>query len=342
MDSFYIAACGTSDSSGVYRYAIENGTLRRLGFYRQNCASYLTFSENKRTLFVILEGKEFGGLASYSVAEDGSLEKRSEFLTPGEGCCHLAMAPGGRYVYAANYRDGALVRFSLSGDTITGAETVAKHTGHGPDADRQEAPHIHYTIVTPDRKYLCTVDLGIDCIDAYPFTADGDIDVSKAIRSVIQPAGSGPRHFIFAADGRTVYLVNELANTVMVLDYDDGHFAIRQTLSTLWSVENVDFSKASAIRLSPDGRYLLASNRGCDSIAVYAVGADGLLAQRSLVKVPGSFPRDFNFLPDGDYILAGCENSSDAFLYRFNASSGELALEDKVISQIPRPICIHW
>ena len=342
MKSFYIAACGKDDRAGIYLGYLEDGAYRQQAFYRQNCASYLAFSEDRRTLFAILEGSDFGGLASYSVAEDGTLSKRSEFLTPGDGYCHLAVAPGGRYVYAANYMGGTLVRFSVSGDAITGMEVMAKHTGCGPVADRQEAPHIHYTIVTPDRRFLCTVDLGIDCIDAYPFTSDGDIDVSKAIRSRILPAGSGPRHFIFAADGRTVYLLNELANTVMVLDFDDGVFTIRQTLPTLWAVDNAGFSKASAIRLSPDGRFLFASNRGYDSIAVFNVGSDGLLSPHGLVKVPGSFPRDFNFLPEGDYILAGCELTNDAFLYHFNASSGELLLDGGLISLIPRPICILW
>lgn len=341
MKGFYIASCGTSETSGIYWGCIEDGRFRQLEFHRQNCASYLAFSEDRRILHVILAGREYGGLANYSIAEDGSLTKRSEFLTPGEGFCHLAVAPGGRYVYAANYMGGALVRFHLDGEEITGFENVVVHAGHGPDAERQEAPHVHCTVVTPDRKFLCTVDLGIDCIDAYPLNGEGDIDPSRAIRSHILPPGSGPRHFLFAADGRSAYLVNELGNTVMVLDYSDGHFTIRQTLTTLPDGFN-DFSKASAIRISPDGRFLLASNRGYDSIAVYRVGTDGLLTPRGIVKIPGNFPRDFNFLPGGEYLLAGCENSSDAFLCHFDASTGEVVLKEKIISQMPRPICIHW
>ena len=338
---FYITACGTDEASGIYQACLENGLYRQLGFARQDCASYLAFSEDHSLLYVALEGKQKGGLASYAIQPDGSLKKLDELLTPGMGYCHLAVVPGGRFVYVANYSDGFLMRFSVDNGKILNYEIIDRHTGHGPYVGRQETPHVHYTILTPDKKYLCTVDLGIDRIDAYPLNADGTVDVANAKRSAIVPAGSGPRHFIFAQDGKTAYLLNELANTVMVMDYADGLFSIRQTLPTL-PAQLHSFSKASAIRFSPDRRFLFASNRGYDTIATFAIQPDGSLKPHALDFIGGQGPRDFNFLPDGKTIFVGCENSNNAFLFDYDATTGRMTPNGDTLPQITRPICILW
>ena len=338
---FYVAAGGISETSGIYWACLDDGRYRQIGFIRQDNVSYLAFSHDRSILYAVMEGKEKGGLAAYAIQPDGSLQKIDQFLTPGIGYCHLAVVPGGKYVYVANYFDGTLERFSVEKGKILNHEVIDRHTGKGPYAGRQDSPHVHYTILTPDKKYLCTVDLGLDRIDAYPLDIDGNADVADARRSIITPVGSGPRHFLFANNGKTAYLINELANTVMVLNYVDGFFAIRQTLSTVPN-EMDTFSKASAVRLSPDQRFLMASNRGYDTIASFAIQPDGTLKAHALDFIGGQFPRDFNFLPDGKTLFVGCETSNNAFLFDYETTSGRISPNGGMLSAIPRPICILW
>ncbi|MPM70519.1 6-phosphogluconolactonase [bioreactor metagenome] len=175
----------------------------------------------------------------------------------------------------------------------------------------------------------------------YPFTAAGNIDLDKAYGFKVEPAGSGPRHLVFNSRGDRAYLVNELGNTVIVLGYAAGRLEFMQLLPTLPADCRKD-SKASAIRLSPDGRFLYASNRGYDSVAIYAVNpGDGTLEFRELVESGGSSPRDINFLPGGKTFAAANEFSGRVAFFDFDAATGKLTPSGR-IAVMSRPLAIFW
>ncbi len=336
---FYVAACGTGDDAGIYTIDIRDGRYNRLAFLPYKGASYLCYSNDGRFLFLANEDVD-GGVASFAI-EGESLRLTSQIIASGNRCCHVTVSPDGRFLYAANYGKGQLLEYAVKPETgeISGMTKLVQHEGRGVNPARQEKAHVHSSYFTPDGKYLVSIDLGLDAIDAYPWCEGKGIDEAAARRSVIAPAGSGPRHLVWAKGrGNTAYLLNELLSTITVLDYADGVFTQRQTIDMLPPSLRM-YSKASAIRLSPDGRFLYGSNRGYDTIVGYSIGADGLLSPIGLWFCGGKGPRDFNFVSGGK-IFCGCENSNDAYIFDFNEENGELTPDGNVIPMMPRPICI--
>jgi 6-phosphogluconolactonase len=334
---FYIAACGEEPKAGIYTGTMDAGKFRQEAFLPFPGVSYLLYSRDRRFLYASIEGDP-GGLAAFAILPDGSLQPMSSQLEAGNRCCHLAQSPDGHFLYAANYRRGQLLEYPLDGDNIGALRQRIQHTGKGINPDRQEGPHVHYVLVSPEQKYLCAVDLGLDTIDAYRLTPNG-LEPTPAHTSHITPAGSGPRHFVFSADGSHAYLLNELANTVIALDYRDGAFTQRQTVPLLPPATSV-FSKASAIRLSADQRFLLCSNRGYDTLVTFRIQEDGSLLQAFSGFCGGSSPRDVNFLPGGNKFLVGCENTRNAFFFDYHPETGTFFPDGNVLVDFPRPICI--
>ena len=336
---FYVAACGTGDDAGIYTMDIKDGRHRRLAFLQYKGASYLCYSPDGRFVYLANEDAD-GGVASFAIEGD-SLRLISQIISNGNRCCHVTVSSDGKILYAANYSKGQLQEYSVNPETgeIGGMTKLVQHDGHGINPARQEKAHVHSCYFTPDDKYLISIDLGLDAIDAYPWKPLKGIDESGAKRSVIAPAGSGPRHLVWAP-GRadTAYLLNELLSTITVLHYEDGVFTQRQTVDLLPPSLRM-YSKASAIRISPDGRFIYGSNRGYDTIAGYSIGADGQLSQIGLWFCGGKGPRDFNFIPGGK-LFCGCENSNDAYIFDYNSENGDLRPDGNVIPLMPRPICI--
>ena len=183
------------------------------------------------------------------------------------------------------------------------------------------------------------IDLGIDAIKAYPIDPEKGLDAAGAITSPVRPAGSGPRHLVFDRSGKIAYLLNELGNTVISCRYADGRFEAIETRSTLPALVNVA-TKAAAVRLSADERYLFASNRGFDSIAVFRLDGKGGMERTSLVLSGGSSPRDINFLPGGTMFAAANEFSDVLVFFDYDGEGG--LTPNGLIYKLPRPLCVMW
>ncbi|MBQ9367915.1 MAG: lactonase family protein [Victivallales bacterium] len=334
--TFYIASC--APEGGIHSYVYEDNHVVETGFFPVANANYIAFSPDKRFLFTSIAAKGIGGIASFKINADDSLEKLCEVVAPEMQACHLCCNPEATHIFTANYPLGRLAQYPLHDGIVGEVEFFVQHPGHGPRADRQENAHAHYTIISPEQKYLCVVDLGVDAIFAYPLTADG-IDRDGVKCSKIVPGGSGPRHLVFTQDGKRAYLLNELASTVTSLTYEDGLFSIVQTVPMLPEPYK-DFNGAAAIRLTADEKFLLASNRGYDSIVTYRVFDGGILGQSDLTLCAGSFPRDFNFLPSCGKFAIGHEKSNHVYFYGFDPISGRLTPDGNIVRDIPRPICI--
>ncbi len=214
---------------------------------------------------------------------------------------------------------------------------VISHEGRGSHPTRQECAHIHSAVCAPDGQWLYVADLGLDTLTAYPLT-DGGLDAARARVSPMR-SGSGPRHILFhPALPNCAYLVNELACTVTMLDYADGHFTPRLEAPLAEGVDEGD--TAAALRLSPDGRFLIASVRGRDTLAIFAVAADGTLSCRREFPCGTVGPRDFNFLPGGRLIACGGEKSGEIVFFAYDPATGDLAPHGARLAALPRPICI--
>jgi 6-phosphogluconolactonase len=280
----YVGSYSAESGEGIYRFVFDDTTGELSACADSVCAfnpSYLAFHEEKRILYAVLETGEFhgakgGGVAAYKVGSDGTLHLLNERPTGGLDPCFLAVNQSGSLLAAANYSSGSLSVFPLGQQgEIESCLLVEAHTGSGPDKERQEMPHVHFADFTPDGKYICAVDLGIDAVKFYRFE-DNRLDEQESLRITLRP-GSGPRHLLFRLGMRYVYIVTELSSEIAVFENTGTRYEERQCISTL-PTGFVGSSFAAAVHLSPDGRFLYASNRGHNSIAAFQINGDGTLS----------------------------------------------------------------
>ncbi len=274
-----------------------------------------------------------GGIANYSIDPNGNLACHDSYHSSGHSYTHLCVSVDDRYLFAANYELGATAAYELKDHRVIKKVSVAHHQGHGPVAIRQDGPHVHQVGFTSDRRFLYSVDLGSDEIVLYHY----DRAVLEEFRKQKIVPGSGPRHMIFGRDGRFSYLVNELANTIMVMHYHDSMFTMIQMIATIprhYQGEN----SAAAIHLSHDGRYLFVSNRGHDSIAMYALNPEnGKLFLLNMVHTKKS-PRDFCIVDD-QWLVAACQGSDCLEVLKLDLAAEKLTPGIFELD-VPSPVCV--
>lgn len=340
----WVGSYSAPSGDGIYPFELDRETGRLTPAGRPVKAvnpSYLAFGRDKRFLYAVCETLQFqgtngGGAAAYRIVPDGGLEFLGAAPTGGSDPCYLCTDRGCRFLVTANYTGGSFTLFPLGEDGgILPRAAVVQRRGGGPDKQRQEAAHVHFTAFTPDEKALCAVDLGGDRVAFYRLDRQLLSFAEEESRSIPLRPGTGPRHLVFS--GRFLYLLSELSSEVLVLESDGDRYALRQTLSALPSGFS-GYSAAAAIRLSPDGRFLYASNRGHNSIAVFRVERDGLLSPAGRCSCGGNWPRDIAITPEGDFLLAANEKSGEVTAFRVDRASGAL---DKVGgAAVHRPTCI--
>lgn len=334
---FYIVCCSQERDGGIAMLRRgSDGKAEVCGFTLLAGANYLVAAADGRHLYASGSDADLRGyVASLRVRSDGLLTVVSRAATGGNGCCHLCLSPDGRRLYAANYRSGSVSGFVVTPDGAVGErEEFDRHEGHGVDPDRQEGPHAHFCGFSPDGRFLLVNDLGLDLVFAYPYEQRRGIDVAAARRNKVSPAGAGPRHLVFEPEG-TCLLVTEMGNSLQRLAYADGGFTKLAEVSTL-PPGTAAKSKAAALRISPDGRFVLASNRGFDSIAVFERKSLKMVA---IAEAGGKSPRDFAFLSDGRTVAVTNEFTPNVVFFDFDAARGRLSPTGEVLT-MARPLCV--
>ncbi len=226
----------------------------------------------------------------------------------GDWPCHLALDPSGRWLVVTNYSTGSVSVLPIGLDgTLEPMVQCVSHSGHGPDPTRQEGPHPHSATFAPDGRFVLVADLGLDVVVSYAFDAQSGL-LAEHARVACRP-GAGPRHLTFAAEGRRVYVANELDSTVTWYDYDaaQGTLQAQQTIETLRTP--LPTNTVADIHITPNGDRLYVSNRGDDSIAVFAVAADGWLTRVAVRPCGGAWPRNFALAPNGQFVLVANQYS---------------------------------
>jgi 6-phosphogluconolactonase len=250
-----------------------------------------------------------------------------------EAPCHIALHPGdGRPFYAAY--SSATLSAVASGGAVESA--VLGDEGAGPDKERQKKAYAHAVFFTPDRKTAGVVNLGCDRI--HLFDAATLADTGRIIR--LDP-GDGPRHAVWSRCARRLYVLNELSNSVAAFSFSDGEFARIGKWSTLPEGFK-GWSKAAAIKLTADGKVLMTSNRGHDSIAFFAVDpASGGLSFRGASPLTGSFPRDFELMPGEKFMVVGHKRSDEVRAYRFDRERFAIEPVGEPV-KVWRPLCFKF
>ena len=332
----------TGKGRGIYLCALEeDGKVTILDCLPLGNPSFLAVDEKRRHIYAVNEMKEFqgsygGGLTDILFDEKGKMSVLSSFGTGGTDPCHVAVSPDGTWLAVANYADGTVSAFRLDETgTVTGERMLFAHHGSGVNAARQAGPHAH-CILFDDNGNLWVNDLGIDRIKAYGLKnyrpcALEEIDVC------LKP-GSGPRNRELSSDGMQMYVTNELDSSVTHLRKEKDTWKVMETVSSLPSDYTGD-NICADLHLLPDGRYLYASNRGHDSIAVLRVLEDYSLSASEWVSCGGKTPRNFAIEPDGSRLLVGNQDSNNIVVYALNENGHPEMLRT---NEFPTPVCIRF
>jgi 6-phosphogluconolactonase len=298
--------------------------------------SFLTRSADGRFLYATNE-LEAGRVSAFAIQEDGSLEFLNDQPTGGAHPCHLAVDPSGNFLLSANYSSGSVAIHPIAEDGSLGEATqILQREGTGPNEERQEGPHAHQVAFDPAGAYAFDIDLGSDSVYVSTLTSEGRLE--EVDRLAVHP-GAGPRHLVFHPRVGAAYLINELNSTLIVCSYSDGKLAIVQTLSTRPEGAEGDNFPAEVL-ISADGRFVYGSNRGDDSIAVFAVGDDGLSVELiQTIDSGGTWPRHLALSNDGTQLYAANERSDSVAVFTVGRTSGVLSATGTPLTW-PKPVCV--
>jgi 6-phosphogluconolactonase len=342
-----------SKSKGIYAYRFDTttGQSTSLGLAAETTnPSFVALHPNGRFLYAVNElgnykGPNSGGVSAFSVdGATGKLTFLNEVPSRGGDPCYIIVDKSGKWVLVANYTGGSIAVFPVLPDGKLGeASTFVQHTGHGADPKRQEGPHAHSIDLSPDNRLAFVDDLGLDELLVYKFdSSKGSLTPNGPPFIKLDP-GSGPRHFALHPSGKFGYVVSEMASTVTALSVDlkSGKLQRLQTLSTLpadFKGENDD----AEVHVHPSGKFVYTSNRGHDSIAVFAVDPNkGTLTHVDDAPTQGKIPRSFEIDPTGQFLLAENSKSDNIVIFRIDQKTGRLTATGQVL-EVGSPVCVKF
>jgi 6-phosphogluconolactonase len=346
----YVGTYTAKESKGIYAYRFhpQNGETTSLGLVAESInPSFLAVSPDHLYLYAVNEFSNFegknGGISSFAInPRTGALTFMNKVSSGGNDPCHLTIDQFGKWLFVANYSSGSVAVFPITVDgRLSKASTLIQHSGSGKDPQRQAGPHAHSVTLSPDSRFLLVTDLGLDKVMIYRFDiVKGTLKANDPPFIKLNP-GSGPRHLSFHPNGRFVYGINELSSTLTAFAFDSDRGSLREieTISTLprdFSGENI----TAEIEVHPDGKFIYGSNRGHDSIAVFAIKADKSIVEPvEYVSTQGKTPRHFAIDPTGNYLLVANQNSGEIVVFQIDRATGKLIATGAVL-KVPNPVCI--
>lgn len=349
----YIGTYTTGKSRGIYtgRLNLDSGALALHGSTEGVVnPSYLAIDQQNRYLYAVNETAEFqgkqGGAVSafYINPKTYELQFLNQQFSHGAGPCYVSLDRTGGHVFVANYVGGNLAVFPVQNDGRLGeASDVIQHQGSSINPQSQKSPHAHSIVLDHANNYAVAADLGIDKLMIYRFDKRrGKLGPHDPPSVQIKP-GSGPRHFIFHHNRRHAYVINELASTVTALTYEPKTGTLKevQTVSALPADFNgVNYS--ADLHLSPAGKFLYGSNRGHNSIVVFAVNEKaGELTAIQHQPTQGKTPRNFGLDPTGKFLLAANQESDTIVSFKVDRQTGKL-LPFEQMADVPTPVCVKF
>jgi 6-phosphogluconolactonase len=312
--------------------------------------SFLALHPSGKFLYAVNEVGEFrsqksGSVSAFAIdAATGLLTLLNQQPSHGEAPCHLVVDKTGNWVLVVNYTGGNVASIPIAGDGSLKTEnhSVVQHAGWSVNPQRQEKPHAHSINLDAANRIAVAADLGIDKLMVYRFdAANGTLEPNQE-PAVRLPAGSGPRHFAFRPNQRNAYVINEMLSTVISFRYDAkaGEFTILDSLKTL--PEGADVWNSTAhIAVHPSGKFVYGSNRGHDSIVVFAADRRGRLTLVEHEPTQGKTPRNFGIDPTGRWLLAANQNSDSVVVFEVDPKTGALEPTGRQVT-VGAPVCVTF
>ena len=340
---------GKSDGIYVYKFNVETGESS----YRSEVSgiknpTYLTVSKDKKHVYSVNEiGNGNGGASSFSFdPASGKIDFINHQVSGGNGPCYISVDDQNKFVFVANYGGGSLGAIPINQDGSLGlAIQSIRHGGGSNIARSQDRPHVHSTVLSPDGRFLFASDLGTDKVNIYKVDYDKPNPLTSGNPEYTSvEAGSGPRHFVFHPNGKFAYLIQEIAGSVDVFDYNDGKLIEKQSVTLTSSKFNSkDGTPDSAdIHISPDGKFLYGSLRSnINELVIFAIGVDGKLDFIGRQSTLGKNPRNFAIDPTGNFLLVGNSGDDEIVIFKRDKKTGLLKDSGKRI-QVGAPVCLKF
>lgn len=349
-DMFLLAGTYTSGkgSKGIYlyRFNTDTGNSDSISMVEVDNPSYLTLSPDEQFIYAVSES-EAANSAVYAFSFDkrsGNIELLNSRPVNSNSPCYITIDSKGRNVHTANYGGGTITSFQVKEDgTFTSAVSMISFKGSGPDSIRQEKAHLHSVKYSPDGQYLFAADLGSDKLYRFgvndtPFEGQPGL-LENSLKEFETPAGTGPRHFDFHPDGgRYLYLLGELSGEVVVYDYSFGELTQKQVIAA----DTMGARGSADIHVSPDGRFLYASNRlQADGIAIFSIDPDDGTLTKVGYQLTGKHPRNFVITPNGKFLLVASRDDNKIQVFRVDVGTGLLTDTQQDIYLI-KPVCLKF
>ena len=314
----YVGSFFGSDKAPIYRceFNSDSGDITICEEYRDSRPSWLCKAENSDRLFFVREAESIDGVYGGGVGSFfGDMQSPVLLGIGASGPCHLCERDGN--LFLACYREGALVEARWLGEDFCREVKIIRHEGSSVDPVRQSQAHPHFSLFTPDGKFLVVCDLGLDKIFFYPY--DRACGISGEPIAYPTEEGRGPRHAVFSADGRYLYVITEMGGTILAYEYDGlGGINLISEITVMLRSEMGGEAQCAAIRLSPTGEELIATERRSGSIVFFAVDKNGMLSREGVLPTD-AFPRDAVFSPDGRWILVANQQADTVGVYSYSA-----------------------
>lgn len=344
----YVGTYTKGDSRGIYRVKLDGATgkltAKALSATSENPA-FLALHPSGKYLYAANEIGTMGKVSAFSISPDsGALTFLNDASAQGGGTCHLTVDKTGRHVLAANYGGGSVAVLPILPDgRLKEASDFVQHNGSSVDPRRQKGPHAHGIYVDEANRHVYVPDLGLDKVLIYKFNAgSGKLTPADPAAGTVTP-GSGPRHFALHPKADFAYVINEMTCNVTAFSRDakSGALTEIQTISTLPEGASVlpAFSTAE-LEMHPTGKFLYGSNRGHDTIVVYAVEAKtGQLTLVQHIPTGGKTPRNFGISPDGKWLIAANQGSASLVVFKIDPKTGKLS-ETGNTAEVPNPVSV--
>jgi 6-phosphogluconolactonase len=347
----YLVYAGTytrGDSRGIYvfRFNPANGKLSGPTLAAETLnPSFLAEHPNHRFLYAVNEGGNGGNqVSAFSIdAASGKLTPLNAVSSQGSGPCHLAIDATGKWLTVANYNNGTMAVLGINPDgTLAEAKHVERHEGSSVNPQRQKGPHAHCVLFSPDNRFLFLADLGLDKIFVYKFdAATGALTPNDPPSASVTP-GAGVRHLAFHPNGRILYSINEMGNTVTAFHYDPAKGALQAFQDETTLPEGFKGNSSTAeVAVNRAGTRVYGSNRGNDTIALFAIDPRReTLSPMDHTSTLGKTPRHFTLDPTGKFLLVANQDSSDISVFKVHPSSGQLTPNGPPVKGAAFPVCL--
>lgn len=327
------------DTEGIYVYELDTiqGKISKVtSFSGISNPSFLTLSSDGKYVFACTESKTPNG-GSVSSFEFNPEKKSLTFINTqksgGENPVYLMAHQNGKWLVNGNYTEGSVSVYPISeGGKIESYVQNFQYSEGSINPDRQDRAHIHSTVFSPNFDYIFLPDLGADKIRAYKFDSDKNQPLQDAEIPFVQTTpGSGPRHLAFHPNGKFAYCIEEMGGAVSVYSYEKGKLSNLQRINTHSEKYKAHF-ESSDVHISPDGKFLYASNRGVENnIAIFSIQADGTLNIIDYQFVKGKHPRTFSLDPSGKFLITANTGTSEVVVFKRNPETGLLKKAGKKI-----------